>query len=183
MSDTFIASSIFQWLLLIICSFAVINLYIQRRMFRRELGMKDAGFAYGTVFPKLRLQTFLGEDVSLSSKNIKGSVVAFTAVSCDACNTLYPSISSFLKSRPGFQMTIMMVGNAEDVSQKAAHYDISVPVVRLQHEQLEEFGVKGFPFAYYLSPEGKVLSKGIVNSGEHLSILIGSAYANKGKAS
>lgn len=65
-----------------------------------------------------------------------------------------------------------MVGTEETVREQIGRTDVTVPVMALPIEELETVQTKIFPFAYFLSREGRVLAKGVTNAKEHLDALI-----------
>lgn len=64
-----------------------------------------------------------------------------------------------------------MSGNLAEIEPLRASYNLTNPIVHLTSELMKATKTETFPFGYLLSPEGKVLAKGLVRDNDDLEIL------------
>lgn len=177
MSAVFIASYIVLWGVVVVLVLLVLDLSRRFRPVEETLNMQHRGLPRGNVFPRLRLPTITGREVQLPNAQRRNTVVVFTSPGCSACRTLYPALQPFLqKNQQKLQVVMVSIGEEQEVRNLVQEQGFSVPVCRVAHDELPEFGVDIYPFAYLLSPDGHVLAKGVTSSERHLNLLLSAGH-------
>lgn len=130
------------------------------------------GVPHGEPFPELEFTDVLGQQVSLVQPDTQGVLVAFTSVGCDMCKNLYPQLLRFLKRNPQFGSLMFMEGQAGQLGTVIADYNLTMPVIRVTGEDMRRLDTGFFPFVYFLDPDGRVISKSLVNFEDQLDLLV-----------
>jgi len=172
-------AEITQWTLLILVTYVLITGKANLRPVNSKLPKQDTGIPYGVQFPRTNLKTIFGDTVNINGSDVKPTIVFFTASNCPACKSLYPIIEIVRKkyeSQANFVSII--VSNEKSLRDYVLINNINIPVTHLDLNYIEEFNTKIFPFAYYLSPSGHVLAKGVVSEEEHFNLLFGQGKAS-----
>ena len=164
-----------QWTLLLAVSFSVILLYRKSIEMRRErmsigLGRSDLGFHKGERFPVTEFQLRDGSPYSLVGT--KQSLVIFASATCIACESILARIQNFQKKFPDLRILIIIEGTDEQVANKIEKHDLELPIFHMKREEAPLFKNPPFPFAYLLTPDAKVIHKGVTNTMDHLYMLI-----------
>jgi thiol-disulfide isomerase/thioredoxin len=110
-----------------------------------------------------------------------GTVVVITSPGCGACKMLYPDLPRFAKEHPDIRIVSLMLGSRESVRSIVDEYGLQLPVAAIDHDDLSMLRTEIFPFAYLLSPDGKVMAKGATMNEEHLKILVSELTIKKNK--
>jgi thiol-disulfide isomerase/thioredoxin len=100
-----------------------------------------------------------------------GTVVVLTSPDCGACKMLYPVLPRFAREHPDIRVVSLMLGDRESVRSVVDEYGLHMPVAAIDHDELRTLRTEIFPFAYLLSPDGKVMAKGLTMNEDHLKIL------------
>lgn len=170
------------WLLVLILSFLVLKLYkvISGFTRKRELAKNNEGIESGSVYPRKSFKVINNKkDVKIES-DVLGTVIIFTKYTCELCKQVYPVLPEIQTRFKGYQFIIMTNSSVEESNEISNKYQLSnIPISLIEYDEFAELGVVAFPFAYLLSPKGKVISKGIINFKEDFNILL----EYKGKAS
>lgn len=172
MSGFFIASYIVLWVLVLVLAYIVIAMV--KRMYRTVLPASDQGLHVGADFPLPRTGTFAkqAEESGIPAASQEGTLVFFTSSGCQFCKQTYPFIEQFKQKHSKYNYLLIMDADEEEGQEIVRHYGITLPVYFV--EDVEPFETPGFPFAYFLTPEARVLSKGIFNRSEDIQHLIAS---------
>lgn len=169
-----IANSVL-WILVITIAVSLLRLrnkvYIPFK--RNELLFSDFGAPLGRPFPVTRFQSISGGQSAIHNHFGKKTVIIITSPTCGTCQTLYPLFNSFIQNNcDQYEFISMMYGDLQEVKAISQNYKLLVPVVQLENEEdLKAIKTDRFPFGYLLSPEGKVISKGLVTNEEQFNIL------------
>ncbi|ADU31016.1 TlpA family protein disulfide reductase [Evansella cellulosilytica] len=194
MIDIFIISHFVLWTLLIVVSIALIILFKtvqnlkmaeKRNLVNEEefLPRRDSGLPVGDLFPKLEIQTLENKTININQKGVLGSIVIFSSTTCSVCDEVYPDLTSFSKMNPELPVFLFSEGEKNELDKKIKDFEIDVPIHLITNDDLIKTKTNVFPFAYFLSPEGYVLSKGVINNAQgDLNILIKMADGNEGLA-
>lgn len=160
------------WVLVLVNSFMLIKLYrVVATLKKKELPKNSAGVPTGAVLPIQKFKNMLLKDIDLQTN--KSRIILFSSFSCKVCHQIYPFFNSLKHDLKGIHLHIFMLATEEQAKQISAEYKISLDDITLiTHEDLPPLGVTGFPFAYYLSAKGKVISKGLVNYKHDFDTLI-----------
>lgn len=173
MESVVIGSVILQSVILIaVCSVVAVLLSKLSNPFPRGmLTHQNHGIPAGDSFP---IRTFDWIDGSEHHELAHGggTVVVFTSLGCGACKVLYPVLPRFAKEHPDIRVVSLMLGSRESVRSIVDEYGFQLPVAAINHDDLSTLRTEIFPFAYLLSPDGKVMAKGATMNEEHLKILV-----------
>ena len=161
----FMISYIVLWILVLFLCVVALDYLKRYRPRRRQLPLQDMGIPIGSPMPKLQVDDLAGTSVPLTAGGKKGSVVLFSSVSCAACKTLYPVLQPYQTRHPEVDVVVLMIGEPEEVQATKEKYGLSVPVASTTADEFAEFQINTFPFAYYLSPDGKIRNKGGMAGG------------------
>lgn len=138
------------------------------------LPLSDYGLEQGELFPVLHFTEVSGEVINLTERKSRGLIVVYLSVNCKICESVYQGLKMFSEQHPYYYLTIFMESpTQEEVIQKAKVLQIKDPIYHLTEADLTITRTRKFPFAYYISPEGLILSKGVINDGlRDLDILL-----------
>lgn len=118
----------------------------------------------GYVAPDLNLVTLDGKDVSLFKYRGKPTVITFWTTWCGFCRSEMPYIQKAYR-KYGEQVNFLMVNiTVQDKEDKVASYingnKYSFPVLLDKDGKgSRDYGVRGLPVTFILSPGGKIQSK------------------------
>ncbi|MBD3919086.1 hypothetical protein H8B09_09995 [Paenibacillus sp. PR3] len=165
-------SNIVLWLLVL--SLTMLTLTIAKKP-TRMLGASASGLPVGTLFPKFNIQSVVEHiPFSVSYPDKQGTLLLFSASTCPVCSTVYP-LFPYAEKKYDLKTQVIMDG-AEDhdgrIVLKLREAGISAPIYGLTPSIKAEVKLEGFPFAYYLSADGRVLSKGMINTAECIDLLV-----------
>ena len=98
-------------------------------------------------------------------------LLMFVSAQCPLCKAMIPTATSFARHE---RVALTFVGDDDPAAQKAliARQGIGAYPFVNGPEAGQAFGVAKLPFAVLMDADGTVLSKGLVNSREHLESLI-----------
>jgi len=178
MLTALLISSIFAWV--VILALVVTLLALARQVGVLHIRVAPAGAlttaggpAVGAKAAALPAQTIDGATVTVGG-SAPGSVLRllmFVSATCPLCKNLIPMAKSFARDE---RVQLIFVGDDDVATQRAmierhglsGYQFINGPDVGQAYE------VGKLPFAVLLDADGVILSKGLVNSREHLESLI-----------
>lgn len=162
------------WILVIFLSISVIVIIKRITPGTPSLDMNDAGLDEGLKVPLEVFQSVSNKTVNIISRNKEGIVLLFLSVNCNACSILLKDLNNFAKSHSKLSIVVFMnAENENDIINKVGNMLENIPVVKLTDYYLEQFKVPAYPFSYFLTPSGKIISKGGVPAGRiHLDLLV-----------
>lgn len=177
MFDYFNISYFILWLLVCLLTFANIQLAQKVRTLRNkrnpnsnELPLSDQGIGSGELFPEF--PTTLNELGNWKRTSPAGSIVIITSFTCSSCKIVYPLIAPLLNKHPAVNFLVLLDGSSDDLESIRSDYHLNVPVYTVTEEMREPLKIRAFPFGYLLSPEGKVVAKGVVGHESALEVLL-----------
>jgi methylamine dehydrogenase accessory protein MauD len=178
MLTALIISAIFAWVVILALVIAVLALARQVGVLHMRVAPAGAlttagGPAVGSHSHAIPARTIDGVSVSVGG-HAPGStlrLLMFVSASCPLCKNLIPMAKSFARDE---RVQLIFVGDDE---------------VQVQRDMIERHGLAGYqfingpdvgqayevgklPYAVLLDADGVVLSKGLVNSREHLESLV-----------
>lgn len=168
-------SHIILWILVLMLT----ALSIQRKTQKTEMPMpkpmmlfqSEHGAALGERFPITVFRSLDQEEIRIQEDG-KHTILLITSPLCSACKELYPAIMPFVqKYGSAYRVITIMLDDAEQTKSLVLSHRITSPVVFLNKDELDKTETKLYPFGYLLSPEGTVLSKGIVGNADQLELL------------
>lgn len=161
----FMISYIVLWIMVLFLCVVALDYLKRYRPRKRQLALQDVGIPIGSQMPKLQVDDLAGSPVPLTAAGKKGSVVLFSSVSCGACKPLYPVLQPYQMRHPDLEVVVLMIGEPDEVQATKEKYRLSVAVASTTADEFAEFQINSFPFAYYLSPDGKIRNKGGMAGG------------------
>ena len=155
-----------MWLLIIVIGCAVFAMYresIRRLKQAQRRFDSDHGLPKGTTFPLDGIADVNGAPLQrLMEHDNREKIVIFTALGCGACASLYPQIVPFQRQHPYLHIIWMMTGDKQQALDMMDGRQHEMTICLLEHEQLLQY-TQRLPFVYYLSKEGAVKLKDVVN--------------------
>lgn len=124
--------------------------------------------AVGKPAPDFTLQTFSGEDITLSEQQGKVVIVNFWGSWCEPCKKEMPAFQAFWESSPD-DVVIIGVGGKQDTDERsrdfAESFDITYPIGRdsggdkvATGSIATDYTVTFYPMTYVISPDGVISS-------------------------
>jgi len=177
MTDLLLASNVVLWIAVVALSLIVFALARQVGVLHERVA--PAGALQPTSGPKVGEQTTPLEVASLDGNTLtiggvmqSMTLVLFVSPTCPVCKSLVPTAVS-LARHEGLQLVFASDGDQPERHEAYVRdLDIeSYPYVLSQTLGLQ-YGVSKLPFALLLGEDGTLLSKGLVNSREHLESLL-----------
>jgi methylamine dehydrogenase accessory protein MauD len=162
------------WIIVLTLSLMVLYLYkrIEGSKNKRTLSKNDVGVPKGEFYPIQKFQSIQGRDINVNTAD-EGTVLIFTHALCDVCKRIYPILENVKKQYPKMNLVILMLASKQDALNIVNKFSLEdFPVTLIKDEELNKLGISGFPFSYLLSPQGKIIEKGLVNYKEHFDILL-----------
>lgn len=163
-----------QLILISIIAYMVINNRNNSRIVKRQLPLQDRGMPRGSIFPRAQLTTVTGDTVEIIRSD-NPTITIFTSSGCPVCKTLYPIIEyNKAKYLNKINFVSLIVSSEQSLLEFIRANNVSTPVAHIHPYpgSLEEFNTKTFPFAYFLSSSGVILTKGAVLNEDLFSLLI-----------
>ncbi|WP_174285673.1 redoxin domain-containing protein [Sphingomonas bacterium] len=133
----------------------------------------DRGPAVGDAAPQMHLKTMDGEALEIGGALTHQSMrlLMFVSAECPLCKNLIPAAKSFARAE---RVELVFIGDDDAAVQRKMIAQQSIeryPFVNGAEAGLA-FHVDKLPYAVLMDAAGTVLSKGLVNSREHLESLI-----------
>ncbi len=136
----------------------------------------DDGIAIGTKFPDVPLTQDSGAKRTVKIPlEFEGRfvVVVFVAPGCPACARVVPGVRALLTESPEVSWVLISFGDEESSEAfRQAHVWPEIGFYRAEDAVRTELRMHTVPYALLLDPEGKVLTKGVVNNIEHIESLL-----------
>lgn len=133
----------------------------------------SGGPAVGGKGPAVPAHTLDGKDVIVGgpAATVPLRLLMFVSASCPLCKGLIPAARSFAHDE---RLELTFVGDDDAVTQRAMISQQGLEAYRFVNgpEVGQAYEVGKLPYAVLLDAEGTILSKGLVNSREHLESLV-----------
>lgn len=178
MITALIISQVLLWIIVGILAFAGLALARQVGVLFERVAPVGAltpshGPAVGAPAPKLTLAALDGRRIVFGGPLAPGAnrLVLFVSSKCPVCKKLIPIAKRFARAE---RLEIIFAGDADEAEQRAliVAQDIAeFPFVNSMELGLA-YGVDKLPHAVLLDDRGVILSRGLVNSREHLESLL-----------
>ncbi|MGB2695890.1 MAG: redoxin domain-containing protein [Dehalococcoidia bacterium] len=176
MSGPWLASYIALWAIVLIQG-AVIFL-ILRQLGLMYLGTAQGvardGLAVGKRAPQFTATGLAGETVALGDFQSAPLLLVFGSPNCSPCKNLIPHLNVFAAERADdLRVLFLSRGEVEDARRFASEHNIEVPVAAHPDDALpDRFQARVTPFGFVIGMDGLILAKGLVNTREHLDMLV-----------
>jgi methylamine dehydrogenase accessory protein MauD len=178
MVEILIASQIVSWIVILALGFALVALARQVGVLHVRIAPAGAlttghGPAVGDAAPVMDVPTIDGATLSIGRPLAKGhmQLLLFVSAHCPLCKELIPIAKSFVKRE---KIDLAFVGDDDVAEQRAMIVKMEmggIPFVNGPTVGMT-FHVDRLPQAVLIGADGTVLSKGLVNSREHLESLV-----------
>jgi len=178
MVELLIASQIVSWIVILALGFALVALARQVGVLHVRIAPAGAlttghGPAIGDAAPVMDVSTIDGATLSIGRPLAAGrmQLLLFVSAHCPLCKELIPIAKSFVKRE---KLDLAFIGDDDVGEQRAmiAKMEMGgIPFVNGSTVGMA-FHVDRLPQAVLIGADGTVLSKGLVNSREHLESLV-----------
>jgi methylamine dehydrogenase accessory protein MauD len=178
MLASLIVSQILSWLVIIGLVVALLALARQVGVLHIRVAPAGAlatsgGPSVGGTIGAIAARTLDGQPISVGghAHGVPLRLLMFVSAQCPLCKAVIPMATSFARAE---RVALTFIGDDDAGAQRAmiaqhgldAHLFINGPEVGQAYE------VAKLPFAVLLDQDGAILSKGLVNSREHLESLV-----------
>ena len=178
MLTALLVSQAISWVLILLLGVALLALARQVGVLHVRVAPAGAlataaGPSAGDTAPLLDVATIDGRSIQLGGKLAKGKLrlLMFVSAQCPLCKNLIPIAKSFAKAE---RIDLVFVGDDDVATQRAMieRMDIAAYPFVNGPDVGRAYAVAKLPHSVLLDETGTVLSKGLVNSREHLESLI-----------
>jgi len=178
MLTALIVSQILSWVVILGMGLALLALARQVGVLHARLApagalMTGKGPAVGEPAPLLDAHTLDGAPVAIGKPLAKGrmQLLLFVSPHCPLCKDLIPIARNFAKTE---KLDIVFVGDDDINEQRAMVARLDMGALPFVNSSIigRTFHVDRLPHAVLIGDSGTVLSKGLVNSREHLESLV-----------
>jgi methylamine dehydrogenase accessory protein MauD len=178
MADILIASQIVSWIVILGLGLAVLALARQVGVLHMRLApagalMTGKGPVVGEAAPVLDVATIDGAPLAIGRALARGhtQLLLFVSPHCPLCKDLIPIAKSFVRSE---RLDLVFIGDDDLAEQRAMIAKMEIGGLPFVNGSLvgRSFHVDRLPHAVLIGEDGTVLSKGLVNSREHLESLV-----------
>jgi len=178
MFTVLIISQILSWIVILGMGLALLALARQVGVLHTRLApagalMTGKGPVVGEPAPVLDVETLDGVALSIGKALAKGrmQLLLFVSPHCPLCKNLIPIARNFAKTE---KLDIVFVGDGDVGEQRAMIARLDMAGLAFVNSSIvgRSFHVDRLPHAVLIGDSGMVLSKGLVNSREHLESLI-----------
>jgi len=178
MLTVLIVSQILSWVVILGLGLALLALARQVGVLHVRLAPAGAllsgkGPVVGEAAPVLDALTMEGVSIAIGKPLGKGlkQLLLFVSPHCPLCKELIPIAKNFAKTE---KLDIIFVGDDDPDEQRAMIARLGMASLPFVNSSIvgRTFHVDRLPHAVLISADGTLLSKGLVNSREHLESLI-----------
>jgi methylamine dehydrogenase accessory protein MauD len=178
MMTALIVGQVLSWLVIIALVVALLALARQVGVLHMRVAPAGAlqtsgGPAVGAKAQAVPAHTLDGKDAIVGgpAKDVPLRLLMFVSASCPLCKGLIPAAKSFAKDE---RVELTFVGDDDVQAQRGLIAAQGLESYRFINgpEVGQAFEVGKLPYAVLLDAEGVILSKGLVNSREHLESLV-----------
>jgi len=178
MLTALIVSQIFSWIVILGMGLALLALARQVGVLHVRLApagalMTGKGPTVGEPAPVLEATTLDGASLTIGKGLSKGrmQLLLFVSPHCPLCKELIPIAANFARTE---RLDIVFAGDDEVSEQRAMVARLEMGGIPFVNSSIvgRAFHVDRLPHAVLIGDDGTVLSKGLVNSREHLESLV-----------
>lgn len=178
MMTSLILSQILSWI--VILSLGVALLAVARQVGVLHIRVAPAGAlttsggpAVGDATVKVDARLLDGAPVTIGghAHDVPLRLLMFVSAQCPLCKSIIPMAKSFARDE---RVALSFVGDDDASAQRAMIEQHGLEAYAFVNgpEVGHAFGIAKLPYAVLLDAEGTILSKGLVNSREHLESLV-----------
>jgi methylamine dehydrogenase accessory protein MauD len=193
MTPWWLVSYIALWLVVLSLGFLLLGALRALGLLRWRLEQLEAtapsrtgrgGLKPGKPAPDFTLPCVTGGEVSLHDFARRRVFLVFTMSGCKPCHRIVPELNK-LQRRGEVQVLVVNNGEREATRQWAAEAGACFPVLAQQQFSVSKrYEMYGTPFAFLIDERGVIVSKGIINNGQHIDFVLTGAgkVAKNGQA-
>jgi methylamine dehydrogenase accessory protein MauD len=131
-----------------------------------------AGLKLGKKAPDFTLPNMNGQRVSLHDFAGKKLLLVFMQPGCGPCNGVVSDLSAFQEKKP-ISILVVQKGNADEVRKWAHEKEVRFPVALQEKDEISrKYETFATPFAFLVNESGIIESKGVINNGKHIQLLL-----------
>lgn len=179
MSELWWISAALLWMLVVIEAIAIWALarqigVLQLRIAPTGARMANAGLELGEEAPWFSEQDIRGRTVTPGWRRGKPTLLIFTSIGCPACEDLYPAIPTLLRHE-SMRIDVVIVSlqaNSPEHQVYATEHRLDRLPYMMSPALAGAYQVAATPYAILINEDGKVYTKGIANTLEHLESLL-----------
>jgi len=178
MLTSLIISQVISWAVILVMGFALLALARQVGVLHMRVAPAGAlavvgGPGVGGVIPAIETQLLDGTPVTIggAAPGVPLRLLMFVSAQCPICKALIPAARAFAKAE---RIELTFIGDDDMPAQRALIEQQNLKGFRFVNgpEVGQALEVAKLPFAALLDERGTLLSKGLVNSREHLESLV-----------
>jgi len=133
----------------------------------------DAGPAVGQPSPSFALRGIQSESVQIGGDSERPTLLFFLSPSCPVCKKLIPVLKALVRDeKRGLSLVLASDGEAAEHLAFVREQGLQAMPYVLSTELGMSYRVSRLPYAVLLDRQGRVVSKGLVNSREQLDSLL-----------
>jgi methylamine dehydrogenase accessory protein MauD len=184
-----LVSSIVLWLLVLGLAFLLCGTLRALGLLRWRLEQLEAtmpsrlgrsGLKVGKKAPDFTLPSVAGADIGLHDYAGGKVLLVFMQPGCGPCHRVTPDLDR-LHRQGDVQVLVVQNGDLETIRKWAREQRPRFPVVVQEKFSLSKrYEMFATPFAFLIDEHGIIVSKGVVNNGQHIRFLLSGA-GNAGK--
>jgi methylamine dehydrogenase accessory protein MauD len=176
MMTVLIVSQILSWIVILGLGLALLALARQIGVLHVRLAPAGAllsgkGPVVGEPAPVLDAVSLDGASIAIGKPQTRNQLLLFVSPHCPLCKDLIPIAKNFAKTE---KLGIVFVGDDDEGEQRAMIARLDMGGVPFVNSSIvgRSFHVDRLPHAALIGADGTLISKGLVNSREHLESLI-----------
>jgi methylamine dehydrogenase accessory protein MauD len=171
-----IVSQILSWTVILGLGLALLALARQVGVLHMRVApagalMSGKGPAVGEAAPVMEATTLDGALLAIGKPASRKQLLLFVSPQCPLCKDLIPIAKNFSRTE---KLEIVFVGDDQESEQRAMIARLEMGGLPFVNSSIigRAYQVDRLPHAVLIGEDGKLLSKGLVNSREHLESLI-----------
>jgi methylamine dehydrogenase accessory protein MauD len=171
-----IVSQILSWIVILGLGLALLALARQVGVLHVRLAPAGAlisgkGPVVGEAAPVMEATTLDGAALAIGKPVGRKQLLLFVSPHCPLCKDLIPIAKNFARSE---KLDIVFVGDDEESEQRAMIARLEMGGLAFVNSSIigRAYHVDRLPHAVLIGEEGRLLSRGLVNSREHLESLV-----------
>jgi methylamine dehydrogenase accessory protein MauD len=184
MNTVWLISNVVLWVALLVLGFLLLGALRALGLLRWRLEQLEAttpsrlgrgGLKPGKRAPDFTLPSVAGGDVSLHEFAGRRVFLVFTQSGCKPCHHVVPELNK-LQRGGDVQVLVVNNGELEATRQWAGEAGVCFPVlVQEQFSVSKRYEMYATPFAFLIDERGVIASKGIINNGQHIGLVLSGA--------
>lgn len=135
-------------------------------------GVSRDGLKLGAEAPRFATIADDGTEVTFQPTSNAWQLLVFGSASCSVCRSLIPHLNHFVRQSNGVKVTYLSQSSLGDTREFKESTRPEVPVFSVPSSVGDQYQVRVTPFAFLIDPEGRIRSKGILNTGDHIMSML-----------